>query len=524
MDLPATSLEVMFLDLNGEAIDRPREWTEALVEVAAEPQKWESMRLTVNQSDRALTLRRVGSRVRVIAEWPRSNAGSYVIRAELNETSVTRSVTIMPGKLSAESFATLLSDLESRLPAAVAIGLQQAGGLAGLTVLPPEETTVAQELARLRRAVLGSSSRPGLVKVLPDIGCDPYRILEVDELWVRTDLARRPHPARLREAIRSPANMVGSEQPLRVIDQRVHYSVDIYENRLVRLFHEQVVHRLLRLQRHVVRTGSAAQFDAVLGLLRALATARREASFLDEASSTNNPPTTVTMVLLKRPAYRAAFEGYLELHRSIAIRLDEPRLDLPLENLPDLYQLWGTLSAYAILLEVAAARGYCVDHQRLVHRDRDGAFVRMVPPGQTALRLVHGAHGTVITFVPERSYGRTGLIRSISFQQVPDITIQVDRPGKAPMLLLLDPKYKLDSETGKAPEANGRPKKVDIDKMHAYRDAIRNAEGERVVVAACTLYPGPTVRYAPGIEAIQSDPLHVEAMMHRIGELLGNLI
>ena len=57
------------------------------------------------------------------------------------------------------------------------------------------------------------------------------------------------------------------------------------------------------------------------------------------------------------------------------------------------------------------------------------------------------------------------------------------------MLILFDPKYKLDSETNGEP-GDGKPKKVDIDKMHAYRDAIRLADGDRVIRYAATNYPG----------------------------------
>ncbi|AWK86252.1 nuclease domain-containing protein [Azospirillum thermophilum] len=51
--------------------------------------------------------------------------------------------------------------------------------------------------------------------------------------------------------------------------------------------------------------------------------------------------------------------------------------------------------------------------------------------------------------------------------------MEVTRPGAPPVLLLLDPKYKID-------DANGtRPKKDDIDKMHAYRDSIVCGDGAR---------------------------------------------
>ena len=53
---------------------------------------------------------------------------------------------------------------------------------------------------------------------------------------------------------------------------------------------------------------------------------------------------------------------------------------------------------------------------------------------------------------------------------------------------------------------NARPKKIDIDTMHAYRDAIRDKLDRRVVRFAATLYPGPTTTFGPGLEAISAVP------------------
>ena len=507
MALPATLPSIRFLDTTGVPMDELREWTEAFIEVDIEPAGWEAARLTVNGTEQALSLRRLGGHVRVVANWPRANAGTYELRAELGSASTARHVTINPGKLSQDAFNALLSDLETRLPAAVAIALQRAGGLAGLAILPPEETTVPQEVARLRRVVQGSATRPGLAPVLHDLARDPHRVLKGEELWTRTHKARRPHPARLIHAVRAPANVLHERLPVRVIDQRVRPTVDVYENRVVRLFHDQVRLRLHRLERILTQSGNASSDAEGVAALRAeLAAARREAAFLDEVAAPSHLPSRVTMVLLKQPAYRAAFEGYLELHRSIAVRLDEPALELPLENLPGLYQLWGTLVACVVLLEVAANRGYRIVHQRLVHRGQNEVFVRMMPPGKDALRLVHQKDGSKLTLTPERSFGSTGATRSVSFRQVPDITIAIERPGVPPELLLLDPKYKLDSDGTNGGPSDGRPKKVDIDKMHAYRDAIRDTEGRHLVTEACTIYPGPGVQYIRGVRALPGVP------------------
>jgi predicted component of viral defense system (DUF524 family) len=456
----------------------------------------------------------------VTAEWSRSGAGHYSVRLATADGHEEQRFTIVPAKLSASSFATLVSDLEARLPAAVAIGLQRVGGLTGLTVLPPEQTTVAQELARLRRAVRGTPERPGLVQVLSDLAPDPHRVLRVDDLWVRRERARRPHPAQLIRAVVLPHNVEKDGLPRRVIDRRIEPTVDTFENRLVRLFYEQVRFRLRRLARQLGVRGDEAAFAAVREMHSELRLARRQAAFLDDVALSANLPTQVTMVLLKRPAYRAALAGFLGLHRSLAVRLEDPRLEAPLENLPALYQLWGTMMVIDVLLEVAVQHRYRLSEQRLVHPDGAGAFVRVMPAGHAALALRHPDDGTEIRLISERSFGNSGPLRSISYLQVPDVTIEVVRSGTSSRLFLFDPKYKLAGEWVEGEEPDGKPNKVDIDKMHAYRDAIRDEEDRRVVECAATLCPGPSVRFAPGIEAIQGVPGRADVLEARLKEIL----
>jgi hypothetical protein len=97
------------------------------------------------------------------------------------------------------------------------------------------------------------------------------------------------------------------------------------------------------------------------------------------------------MVLLKRPAYRALFEGYLELHRAAAVRIEDPALDAPLDNLPHLYQLWATLHVIDVAIEVATSLGFVVTHQELVGRDASGLFIKILRDGRSAIRLRHPA-------------------------------------------------------------------------------------------------------------------------------------
>jgi predicted component of viral defense system (DUF524 family) len=252
-------------------------------------------------------------------------------------------------------------------------------------------------------------------------------------------------------------------------------------------------------------------------LLDALLQARRQAAFLDDVLLPAQLPDHVTMVLVKRPAYLAAFEGYLEFRRTVSVRLDEPALEAPLENLPYLYQVWGTLVVIEVLLDVVKKYAYKVERQRLVQRDPFGLYVRVLADGEPILVLRESASGAQVKLIPQRTYGRGHGLHSVSYSQIPDIAIEVSSPTRPPRVHLLDPKYRLDGEVlGVEANPDSKPTKVDIDKMHAYRDAIRNDQGNHVVSYAGILYPGPYMEYSQGLEALPAYPGREDALRDRL--------
>jgi predicted component of viral defense system (DUF524 family) len=87
-------------------------------------------------------------------------------------------------------------------------------------------------------------------------------------------------------------------------------------------------------------------------------------------------------------------------------------------------------------------------------------------------------------------------------------------------LHLFDLKYKLDGKTGEDGASDGRPKKDDIDKMHAYRDAIRDAAFNRVVQTATILYPGPDASYPTGVGALYAYPGDDHALIGHVREIV----
>jgi hypothetical protein len=177
------------------------------------------------------------------------------------------------------------------------------------------------------------------------------------------------------------------------------------------------------------------------------------------------------------------------------------------------------------LLAVAVKLGYRVTTERLLAQDSGGFYLRPLPDGKPAVELSHPKSRRHIRLVPERSYtapsscGAPGL-HSLTFLQRPDIAIEVKEENGDTAVYLFDPKYKLDGEGTLSAPGYTAPLKVDIDKMHAYRDAIRGKDRNRVVRFAAILYPGETYAYADGIEAIGALPSRTGTWLARMDGLL----
>jgi hypothetical protein len=525
MDLLPTS-KLSFLNREGETLEAPLEWQPGFLEVQVPKEQWEEVRLWRQGEELPVFLKRLGKKARVLTDWPRSNSGYYQLRLEYQGEVEEQIVTVWPLKISREAFAQMLEDLDTRLPTSVAIALQRTGALAGLKLPKLGETTLAQELVRLRRAVEGTNNRPGLTEILRSLAHDPHKILKTNEIWVRQEQVRRPSPSGLVQAFSRGHNLDANGRPVRVPDTRVEHTTNVYENQLVKLFFELVNQRLRRIQYAFNADPKGKPLDEVNSLFAQLKKARQQAAFLDQVSQLKQQPNQITMVLLKRPPYHAALEGYLEFIRSPTVRLEESNLDAPLEKLYKLYQIWGTLEVIATLLEVATQQGYQVEKQCLVGRDKSGIYVRVLPNNQPAVVLIHPQHKTRVQLIPERTYakdGKNGELYSPSHKQRPDIALEVKLADSSQQVYIFDPKYKLDSETQENIGNQGKPKAADTGKMHTYRDAIRvrGREEMQVVSYAAILYPGSHESYTKelGLEALPAYPgreAELQEHLHRV--------
>ena len=101
----------------------------------------------------------------------------------------------------------------------------------------------------------------------------------------------------------------------------MEHTYDVYENRLLRLFIDQVDRRLRQLAAVFAENNLLTALAEVETLQRQIAIATREADFLQDVALPEYVPTRATMVLLRRPLYRAAFERFLEFHREAFVQL-----------------------------------------------------------------------------------------------------------------------------------------------------------------------------------------------------------
>ena len=551
MDSPPTSEPnaptLRLLGLDGTSLEAPREWQPALLVLEMDHpfEALEHLKLRIQGEPVPLWIGRANGGFRLLAQWARRGVGRYAVDWIYRGLTGREVFAVGPEKLKPESWRQMLLDLEVRLPAAIAMGLKSAGAMSGLAIRPPGEDLLRQELILLRRAVSGVPGvRAGLAEVLISLAPDPHRHLRSEEVWLPIEKLRHPIPHRLAAALALAGNLEDPEARLfpggrkksggaaavpegwdlhgeallswvkRAQDARVEHTFDVYENRLIQLFHHQAARRLRRLLRvaRAVERGDIA--EEATKLERLLLNARRLATFLETVRLPGMLEARLSMVLQRRRPYLAGFEGLLELNRNLAVSLEHPGLETPLECAPKLYQLWGTLQVLEILLTEAVVQGFTAGPQRLLTRTRDGFVLRVLPNGEPVVELDHRERGLTVRFRPEFGFSslkgtfqsvesaRQDLarLRSLTYEKRPDVTIERwDSEGRV-ALLLLDPKYKREGEHDPAHGREASPVREDLDKMHTYRDAIRDQDGRRVVAYAATLYPGRSELAADGLE------------------------
>ena len=181
---------------------------------------------------------------------------------------------------------------------------------------------------RLRRAIDGvEGNRPGLAAILRELAHNHHAVFRSHEPWVNRRAVRRPSPTGLVRALVRGHNTNDAGELIQVVDQRTEHTVDVYENRLVKLFTQQVRVRLHTVLIEARRRADNSLLAEAESLIDRSDRARRLASFLDDVSLLSFLPLHLSMVLMKRHPYPAALEGFLEFSRGLAVQLDDKAIE-----------------------------------------------------------------------------------------------------------------------------------------------------------------------------------------------------
>lgn len=498
-----------FYSLNGEPLQAPLEWQAAWLLLENLNPERDAVDLRLQNQPLALQRQQVNGVWRWSANWPRCGAGHYAL--SLNGCS--QIISVLPRKITPAAFSQLLEDLSQKLTPAVALALQNGGAWTAVNVQTGRSDTLSERLNRVRRAIDGDAKITGLRQLMPLLARQPQHGLQTQMGWRKRELARRPLAAQWAQQLRA-ANLDAEQRPLHVLDQSYSMTFDVAENRLLKGYLQQLQQALRRLQG--LARGQQVAWQAPLEALQSFVQDAQNRAFLQSVSMPPQMPNTHSEVFRRHPVYRALLKNYLYYQRGIRASLDLhcPALDAPLENLPKLYQLWCSLQVIVCVLEFAVEAGYQVIKQNFCRRGRQAWYVEVLPHGQSVLELRQAHTGRHLRLIPEPSYRR----ESVSFLQRPDLALEITQADGRLAIYVFDAKYKLDSEAA-------RPQKVDIDKMHAYRDAIR-PQGQAAVRYAAILYPGAWQTYDAGLQALSADPAQPErlrqsvlAVLRRAGDL-----
>ena len=519
----------------GIAIDIPREL-------------WPSISLTLGPV--SLPLRLGEAALCAHSEWPPCGPGHYELTLVCGEIYERRPIVVVPEYFTEGDFNAIIAELTDALPKSIASNLQACGGLLGTNLAQDREPSIEQEFFRLRRAIVGTKERLGILKVLPMIERDCYHVFKPRHELRKLNKARKPDISKLPQLISMPGNFFSSGALKQVFDVTVERSFETYENRLVKAYVQALQSQLSRLQARleaeVAPPAIARELESLVAELR-LTCAR--ATFLREVRLPFVSAGRVTMVLLKSPAYRAVFEDYLALYKKSSVRLEEPALKTPLNNFPFLYQLWANLRVVSVMLQVCAELGYrCVSHP-WVKRDAKGLFIQVMNDGDVAIELSCPTTGRVVSLVPWRtdagnenppSEGPAGDALSQSQQVPPALAIAIYTPEKPAVVLLFDPKYKVSDKAAATKKTNTKtgtakgaqkeevvetlsaiePTKQDIDELLHCMDLVRTPEGIREIQYAAILYPGQRQQIASDLEALPARPMDGGALQNGVYEVL----
>ncbi len=473
-------------------------------------------------------------------EWhPRGRVGTFPLRLTVEQPGTPSRVweytfVVEPSRLEQEHYRRLLAAIQRTASGLVytlgggGTGARLVGAAAGPSSLLAEYWTRVRAEVDLARAItldLARQHLPALHAARRDQGLAELAELPLAGLAraVEGELDELDHPvaAPLHQFL--PASPTGKARVPRSLPVTTMAPTNAtYEHRLLlRLIDELswrcdfIRHELAR--ELVWRTNSAplnAQDDLrdlqtwsdQIGGARRILDRCRSAEFL--AGLLPGTWQGFSERMRRDARYRRLGELWRMIHAAPFLAFHSPAFDLPVRDLPALYEQWCLLEVAAVLCSTASVE----EQQVLVAEQHSGApgqrmawRVRLLE-NRPLLRVRHSGGEELILWYQRRFRANEGLAGSGSldpFLRIPDIVVELHRPGKTPALLVFDAKYRVAPDGAIPEEALGD--------AYTYHAALGYA-GERVARGVFLLFPGTSGFERGSVGALpllpgQTDPL-----------------
>ena len=446
----------------------------------------------------------------VTFEWkPQNYAGDYQLALvtfnRKGETlrSAQFAIRIIPWKVSEEDFYQLYNDLRER-------NLQIYNLISPATIeetkdrkkrsnLMEQAKMLEERISDLENIVFLISQNPKKKvihtleqKLLPEAyGIDYHTLLELAGSYERLIPTSNHRIAPQLQQILTHRRTNSSYLPEKVVSRKTEISYDVYENRILKRFLLMLT-ELLSLYSKMVeqelqrKKSEETESEGVQSLQNILAKAhqlRRRVSLLLNypfLQDVGIVPELVHMTptLEREVNYRRFYQLYQEFLWSPYFQKSDV-FKLGIKDLPTIYEYWCTLFVCQSMLGLVD-QNWVLRTQSILATHRLGYELDIKKRGPL-LVMQQGSKSIWVyykmAFAPEsRPY------RSYTHTQVPDITIEV-KTENSRQLMILDPKYRYNLKFGEDPESA-------INKMHVYKDSIRDFQGNKAVSKAIVLYPG----------------------------------
>lgn len=392
-------------------------------------------------------------------------------------------------KLTREEYAAMVAETARATLALYRLGAVTMPASAGADAARSDIVTlelVRTNLDRFERAVSRIADSPLRTLASTSTEVDALRARRVDDRAIAAALrSPRSRPALAAERAAAPGlvRALGGRWAPRLLQTRREETLALYENRAIAGFLRWLGASLAGIAQRLAEgaavelpSGTAPLWTERIARWRAKIAGLQRRSFFGELIPDHS--LRATSVFRLHPDYAAAFAAMTRMRAGLGPAATALP-DVPVDRTYRLYELWcyvGLLAAAAAAFPKARPRVAEI----LQGCSTPGALGTVLAQGSTgAIRL---EEDLVLTYqrrvapTPGSDGARTPLVEAI-----PDVVLcRTDPAGRCTGMTVLDPKYRA-----------GRSLNEGIQDVHAYRDAIIGADGERLVRAAAVMAPRP---------------------------------